>query len=146
MKRVCLWTISLIWAIKPTESTGNTQMHACWHRRNMSWFITLPESVRQHLHTYKSNTYIIHFYTWQRRTNWLQMTQMKPCKAMMFSNRRRNHNFSQSYFFIILLLYRYFLIWFRARNLNLSEEYLWSGDLCQLITELPSKHGDSNID
>ena len=36
--------------------------------------------------------------------------KLKLCKAMMISNRRQNHNFSQSYFFITLLLYRYFLI------------------------------------
>ena len=37
--------------------------------------------------------------------------KLKPCKAMMFSNPRRNHNFSKSYSFIILLLfYHYFLI------------------------------------
>ena len=63
--------------------------------------------------------------------------KLKPCKAMMFSTRNQNHNFSRSYCLIIPLLhvYSYFLILFKARDLNLSEEYVdlttnkWKGRL-----------------
>ena len=136
----------------PAESTGK-YTDACLQASPKYELIVLQACVDSlHCHNQWVSTYvttsltlILHVLTLDIDIPTDCKWKLKLCKAMMISNRRQNHNFSQSYFFITLLIYRYSSL-FRARNLNWSEEYLWSGDLFHFITELTSKHGDSTID